>query len=190
MAYLCSMSQFDRFGVPSQFRIEPNLLRKRLEALNKQYHPDFYTAGDAAAQPEVPSQNGLPDETRNVAGTEEAENAEDRTIEHLLTRRGLLAEGERHLPESAFLQVVIDANEMLWEQLQAPDEEILAEWENKISELKKNNRHDMEGILDSYQEDIAAEEALLQVKAYYFRKKYLDRILDKIAALRNIAARL
>lgn len=184
------MSHLNRFGVPSQFSIEPNLLRKRLEALNKQYQPDFYTAGDTAAQAEHPSQNSRPDEAHNGSLGKEAEKTEDNTIENLLTRNGLLAAGERYTPEAAFLQMVIEANEMLWEQLQAPNEETLAEWEYKISELKKNNRHDVERILGSYQEDTAAEEALLQVKAYYFRKKYLDRILDKIAALRNIAARL
>lgn len=184
------MSQSDRAGVPSQFKIEPNLLRKRLEALNKQYHPDFGMTADAAPKAEALQPHDREAEADNAMQENGAEGAEDRNIEYLLAQKGLLTTAEQYLPDAAFLQQVIEAHEMLWEQLSAPDALKLAEWENKIGELKKNNRHDLEGILDNYQEDISAEEELLPVKAYYFRKKYLDRILDKIAALRNIAARL
>ena len=40
-----------------------------------------------------------------------------------------------------------------------------------------------------YQEAVTSEKALLRVKDYYYRKKYLQRILDKIASSRNIATR-
>jgi len=42
--------------------------------------------------------------------------------------------------------------------------------------------------VEDYQEATGTEEELLRVKEYYFRKKYVLRILDKIGQLRNIAS--
>ena len=55
--------------------------------------------------------------------------------------------------------------------------------------LLKNENDEVEPVLAAYQEDITTEKELLQVKESYYRKKYLQRILDKIAGLRNIASR-
>jgi molecular chaperone HscB len=47
------------------------------------------------------------------------------------------------------------------------------EWNNELY-------NDIKPILDSYQEGVTSKEELLQVKDYYFKKKYLQRILDKL----------
>jgi molecular chaperone HscB len=38
----------------------------------------------------------------------------------------------------------------------------------------------IKGLLESYQVGVTPKEALLQVKDYYFKKKYLDRIADQL----------
>ena len=160
------MSYFDLFGIPSQFKIEPNLLKKRLQELNKEYQPDFYREAYETLQ------------------------NEDATIQYILSQRGMLPAGEKYLLDAAFLTKLLDLDETLWALLGAePDAEKLTALENETREIIKNSRHDVEIILDSDQEGISSEKELLQVKDYYYRKKYLERILDKIAALRNIAAR-
>ena len=42
-------------------------------------------------------------------------------------------------------------------------------------------------VIKNYKEGVSSEEELLPVKDYYYRKKYLQRILDKISQMRNIA---
>ncbi len=42
--------------------------------------------------------------------------------------------------------------------------------------------------MQDYQEGTGTEEELLRVKEYYFRKKYILRLFDKIGQLRNIAS--
>nr|HPZ89626.1 hypothetical protein [Flavihumibacter sp.] len=67
------MSYFDLFGIPSQFKIEPNLLKKRLQELNKEYQPDFYREAYETLQ------------------------NEDATIQYILSQRGMLPAGEKYL---------------------------------------------------------------------------------------------
>ena len=45
-----------------------------------------------------------------------------------------------------------------------------------IDQLKKQIYEPVEAIITNYQEGITTEKELLQVKEYYFKKKYLDKI--------------
>ena len=177
------MSYFDLFGIPSQFKVEPNLLKKRFYELSREYHPDFYTQADADAQAAALEKSS----TLNKAF--KAFQTEDGTIQYLLTEKGLLEAEEKYALDPLFLGEVMDINEALMDLEMDPDAAGLAKVENDTQTLLQSIRHDVENILDGYQEGITTEEELLQVKEYYYRKKYLDRILDKIDSLRNIAAR-
>ena len=61
---------------------------------------------------------------------------------------------------------------------------------SKTKELLTQIYNDVAAIVENYQEGITTEKELLQVKSYYYKKKYLQRILDKIHQIRNIASLL
>ena len=67
------------------------------------------------------------------------------------------------------------------------DEEGLNKVDAEARNLLSKIYSDVEVVIKNYKEGISAEEELLRVKDYYYRKKYLQRILDKIGQLRNIA---
>lgn len=177
------MDYFELFGIPSQFRVDPALLKKRFYELSRQYHPDFYTQQDADAQSEALEKSST------VNKAYKAFQQEDTTIQYLLTAKGLLEAEEKYTLDPMFLGEVLDINEALMELEMDPDAAGVDKVENDTQTLLKSIYHDVEGILDGYQEGITTEKELLQVKEYYYRKKYLQRILDKIASLRNIATR-
>ena len=58
----------------------------------------------------------------------------------------------------------------------------------KTKELLNQIYNDVAPIVENYQEGTTTEKELLQVKDYYYKKKYLQRILDKIHQIRNIAS--
>jgi len=73
------------------------------------------------------------------------------------------------------------------ESLTEIDDSSVEETETKISQLEKHLYDEVQNIVEYYNEDRTTNEQLLQVKDYYFKKKYLKRILERLEGIRNIA---
>ncbi len=177
------MNHFELFEIPVGFRIDPALLKKKFYALSRQYHPDFFTQSSPEAQAEALELSA------QVNKAFKAFQSEDSTIQYLLTLKGLLEAEEKYSLDPLFLGEVMEINEDLMDLEMEPDTARLNRVEQSTHSLLKEIYHDVEPVLANYKEGITTEKELLQVKEYYYRKKYLQRILDKIGTLRNIAAR-
>lgn len=73
------------------------------------------------------------------------------------------------------------------ESLMDVDDSSLEEAQTKISQLEKHLYDKVQNIVEYYSEDNTTAEQLLQVKDYYYKKKYLNRILERLEGIRNIA---
>ena len=74
---------------------------------------------------------------------------------------------------------VLELNELLMEA-DADDKASLQDIRRKTEAISNELYDDIKPILEHYQEGVTSEKELLQVKDYYFKKKYLQRILDKL----------
>jgi molecular chaperone HscB len=83
-----------------------------------------------------------------------------------------MTEGEKYTLDPEFLMEVMELNEELMEATGEGRKEV----ETKIKELENKIHADVAEILEHYQEGVTPPEALLRIKEYYYRKKYLDRI--------------
>ena len=108
----------------------------------------------------------------------------DDTIKYVLEIKGLLKEEEKYELPPDFLMEMMELNEALM------DDDILnmEEVETKIFQLQKSLYTEVQNIIESYSEDTTTEAQLLQVKDYYYKKKYLKRILERLDGMRNIAS--
>ena len=64
------------------------------------------------------------------------------------------------------------------EQLAEADKEQISNFEFRISNLQKDIYAPIKQIVENYKEGVTTEKELLQVKDYYYKKKYLARILE------------
>jgi molecular chaperone HscB len=94
-----------------------------------------------------------------------------------LQLKGLLEEEEKYQLPQDFLMEVLELNEQLLEAKTVGDEEALQKSKGSISMLGEEIRMPVETIIENYSEDTTISADLLKVKDYYFKKKYLDRIL-------------
>ncbi|MFZ1453952.1 MAG: iron-sulfur cluster co-chaperone HscB C-terminal domain-containing protein, partial [Ferruginibacter sp.] len=60
------------------------------------------------------------------------------------------------------------------------NEELSADSAKQIQELETVLYQDVAHIIENYQEATATTADLLKLKEYYFKKKYLQRILDRL----------
>jgi molecular chaperone HscB len=72
---------------------------------------------------------------------------------------------------------VMDLNEQV---MDVEDDSQKAALLVQLKQLEDEIFEPIKGLLESYQVGVSSKEALLQVKDYYFKKKYLDRIADQL----------
>ncbi len=74
---------------------------------------------------------------------------------------------------------VMEINEQLMDIESAPS----AKLETRIDELQTEIYEPVKQIVEDYQEGVTTENELLNVKDYYYKKKYLDRIRRQLAGM-------
>ena len=172
------MNYFEIFEMPLSLHIDRNELSKKYFELQRKYHPDFFSKAGESEQAEM-----LEISSMINRGYKIFTNA-DETIKYVLQLKGLLEENEKYELPRDFLMKMMELNEMLMD----PDILIVEETETKISQLENQLYHSVQNIIENFIEDRTTDEQLLVVKDYYFKKKYLKRILERLEGMRNIAS--
>jgi molecular chaperone HscB len=183
IVHLHRMNYFELYGIPVSFEVDPGVLKKKYYELSRRYHPDFFTQASPEEQADVLEKSS------QVNKAYKAFRDKDATMQYLLEMKGLVEPEEKYQLDPLFLSEVMDINEQLMEWEMEEDPELLERAETAANELLKSIYDEVEQDMAGYQEAVTSEKALLRVKDYYYRKKYLQRILDKIASSRNIATR-
>jgi molecular chaperone HscB len=103
----------------------------------------------------------------------------EETIRYVLQLKGLLQEEEKYELSPAFLMEMMELNELVMEA--DGDAGALQSVTRAIDQFKQDIYEPVKKIMANYQEGVTSEEELLQVKEYYFKRKYLDRITSSRA---------
>ncbi|NCT95471.1 MAG: Fe-S protein assembly co-chaperone HscB [Chitinophagaceae bacterium] len=157
------MNYFELFNIPVAFRVDNKQLTATYFELQKRYHPDRFAQAGADEQEEALRMSALVNRAYKTL------KDPDETIKYLLSLKGLLEEEEKYALPPDFLMEMMELNERMEE---ADPGQVQAE----IQQLKQDLYATVAAIVANYQEGTGTEKELLQVKDYYFRKKYLDRL--------------
>jgi molecular chaperone HscB len=166
-AYFYSMNYFELFDIPVSLKVDKTSLSKKYFELQKKYHPDFY-----AQSGEDEKFNALEKSSLINKALKTLQNL-DETIKYVLQQKELLEEEEKYALPPDFLMEMLELNESVMEE--EPTVVI-----NKIDSIEVELYGEVEQIVDNYKEGVTTTEELLKVKEYYYKKKYLQRILDRI----------
>jgi molecular chaperone HscB len=158
------MNYFELFELPVSIKIDKSNLAQKYFALQKKFHPDFYTLETAFEQAEALELSSQVNKAFKVF------KEEDETIKYVLQLKGMLEDEEKYQLPSSFLMEVMELNENL-------SDESAAQAETFGSQLHE----EVKDIIENYNDITVTKEQLLQLKEYYFKKKYLQRILDRMA---------
>jgi molecular chaperone HscB len=163
---------FDLFEMPVKLVVDKREAHRRFIELSRKYHPDYFAQENEEMQAEMLEVSA--DLTKGLKIFQKP----DETIKYVLQLKGLLEEEEKYALPPAFLMEMMEVNEALME---VDDEAGKAGIEKQIDNLQNDIYEPVKGIVEGYQEGDTTEEELLQVKAYYYKKKYLDRIRQQLA---------
>ena len=166
------MTYFELFNIPVSLLVDTYSIKKRFYELSRKYHPDFFSNASNEEQEDALEMSALLNKALNVLSNR------DETIKYVLQLKGLLEEDEKYQLPNDFLMDVMDINEQLMDAKMDGDEEQLQASKQQIANLQKEIYEPVKNIVENYQEGVTSEKELLQVKKYYFQKKYLDRMLS------------
>jgi molecular chaperone HscB len=170
--YLCSMNYFELFEIPVNLKVDKSRLALKYFELQKKYHPDFFTHATEEEKAAVLEKSSLVNKAFKTF------QKHDETIKYVLMQKGLMQEEEKYELPPDFLMQMMELNEELSDTGTVADE--------ALDGMEKDLYEKVSSIIENYTEGVTTKEEMLQVKDYYYKKKYLQRIRERI---RNIASR-
>ncbi len=161
------MNYFELFDLPVSLQVDRSALSKKYFELQKQFHPDFFTQEDEADQKDALDKSSMINKALKVL------QQPDLTIQYVLQLKELLTENEKYELPPDFLMEMMELNERLTEV----DPET---FKQEVAALETEQYAAVKGIIENYVDATITSDQLLKIKEYYFKKKYLHRILDRI----------
>ena len=157
------MNYFELFDLPVAIKTDKALLTKKYFELQKKYHPDFFTQSNEADQEEA-----LETSSQINKGFKILQNT-DETIKYILQQKELLEEEEKYQLSPDFLMEVMELNE-----------DLSADSKAQIAQFEQDIYREVKDDIEQYDDAAITTAQLLKIKEYYFKKKYLQRILDRL----------
>jgi molecular chaperone HscB len=157
------MNHFELFDLPVGLKIDRTKLAEKYFALQKRYHPDFFTQATEHEQEQALESSSQVNKALKIL------KSEDDTIKYLLQLKGLLEEEEKYQLPPEFLMEMMELNEELSESSA-----------KQIATIEEEIYGKVKAIIENYDDALVTTADLLKLKEYYYKKKYLRRILDRI----------
>lgn len=165
------MNYFELFEIPVSLTPDKGLLKKKFYALSRKYHPDFFTQETENEQTDALEMSSQVNRAFKVFQNPDA------TIKYVLQLKGLLEEEEKYNLPSEFLMEMMDLNEQMMEAKMEEDAEAAEKLKTAVARVEAEIYEPVKEIVEGFEEGKTTTEQLLKVKEYYYKKKYLDRIL-------------
>lgn len=164
------MNYFQLFELPQGFFPDPALVRKKYYELSRKFHPDFFVQQGEVAREQAE------EKLKEVHAAYTVLSDAGKTMAYLLElETGMIAE-EKYALSPDFLMEMMELNEALQE---AETAEARAEVTKSILDKKRELYENIKPMLEAYQPGVLSPEAMLPIKEYYYRQKYIQRLLGQ-----------
>ena len=162
------MNYFALFGLPIGFQVDTNKLRAAFMDIQRASHPDKFAQSNAYEQEEALERSALANKGFSLL------NNKEQILPYVLELKGIINADEKYALSPAFLMEMMELNEA-W--IEADDETAKQSILSQIKAIQDEILEPIKSYLEMDQIDSISQEAMLQIKEYYYKKKYLDRIL-------------
>jgi molecular chaperone HscB len=164
------MNYFELFGLPIGFQLDRAKLRQSFMEVQKESHPDKFVGEGDFEQQNALERSALANKGFSIL------NNTDKLLPYVLEIKGILTPEEKYNLDPEFLMEMMDLNEA-W--MEADSQEQKEQIIHQINTIQSEIYAPIEKYMEMDQIDPLTQEELLQIKEYYFKKKYLQRILEE-----------
>ena len=160
------MNYYELFELPEKPIADKTYVATKYIELQKRFHPDFFTNENEVDKENALEQSAAINKAINIFTNKE------KTIEYFLQQKGIITTDEKYSLPPDFLMEMMELNEAI------DDKDTKAT--DKINDFEKELDIEISDLLSAENSTGLNENALHQLKAYYYKKKYLKRILDRL----------
>ena len=157
------MNYYELFGFSESPKVDKSLLAKKYFELQKKFHPDFFTQASADEKEAVLEKSATINKAFSIF------QDADKTLQYFLSCKGLITDDEKFRLPDDFLIEMMELNEQLDDGSK-----------DQIKQITDSIYHAVKGIIENYNDKTISPAELESLKVYYYKKKYLHRILDRL----------
>ena len=173
------MNFFEFYQIPVSFQVDAPEMKRIFYRNSKKFHPDFHTLSDDAQQVDMLEMSSLNNEAYKTLSDP------DLRVRYILQLYGLLGDEQQaiSLPQS-FLMDMMDINEALMELEFDFEEKRFEEVQHQVQQLENQLYQSIEPQLLVTNSDNSWETALVAIRDFYLKKRYLLRIKENLLKLK------
>jgi len=162
------MNYFEMFGLPIGFQVDTKQLRAAFMDIQKGTHPDKFTQASEEEQALALEKSAIANKGFSLL------NNKEKILAYVLEIKGYLFADEKYSLSPDFLMEMMELNEAWMEADTHPEKDYVL---TQVNTVKNEISTPIQALLETPSIDTISEEGMLQIKEYYYKKKYLDRIL-------------
>jgi molecular chaperone HscB len=163
------MNYFELFEIPPQFEVDTKKLKPKFLELSRKFHPDFNTNEDETGLQRVMEISSAVNKGWQVFQDPMA------TLQYVLEMTGSISEQENAKLSGDFLMEMMELNE----QITDSEQNQLLDIKEKIYQYGQTLYSGVKKLLMSPPLS-TSDSDLKKIKEYYYQRKYLDRIQERI----------
>ena len=161
------MNFYEIFDVPVTPIVDKTILSKKYFELQRMNHPDFFSTATDHEKEKALEYSAIINEAFKTFKDEQ------KSLAYYLKEKSMIIDDEKYVLSNDFLMEMLEINEEIME-------ENTSTVHLKISTIANELRDTVKDIILGNQSEDSTM-ALLKLKDYYYKKKYLDRILDRLS---------
>jgi len=169
------MDYYKLFGIPATPLADKILVKKKYFELSRQHHPDFADNTDESIM-----ENNLAISS-NINKAYKILTNTSLSVQYFLQYKNVITEEEKYPLPSDFLMDMMDINEILEEAKSSNNQALIDEVTENMKATEGDLYNEVKEIMECKDEKDIDEKSMEMLKAYYYKKKYIQRILDGIS---------
>ncbi len=167
------MEFFDLFEIPVSLVVDNAAITKKYYALSKEHHPDNFSLQDNEKQEAALEISAKINLAKKIL------SSPDKRLEYLLREKGIITADEKYQLPPDFLAEMMDINEAAMELEFEPNEAAKMQLKKQVNTLVTALFEEVKTYFEAKELELTKLDAAL-LKDYYYKKKYLDRIEEKL----------
>ena len=167
------MDYFELFGLPVSLKVNKAYNLKKYYQLSKEFHPDHFSLENSSAQENALMMSSEINKAKKIL------DHADHRLAYYLTANNLIKTDEKYALSPVFLAEMMDINEELMELEFDKDASKLAGIKLALVEKESLLFEEVKLFFEMDELKIFDNDSLKLID-YYYKKKYLNRILERL----------
>jgi len=163
------MNYFELFDLPIAFKVDQVQLRQAFMNIQRSSHPDKFAQGTEMEQASALENSAMANKAFSLLSNKEL------ILPYVLEISGTIVADEKYNLPPDFLMEMMDFNEAWMDAETELEKQTIID---QINAIKNEILSPIQSYLEAISTAHIPQEGMLQIKDYYYKKKYLDRILE------------